>query len=207
MSLLSDGLSDNNLIQSKLPIPELLECKSTLVRTSLAYVDHSGRLKVLSPIRDYIQAARPPSSHLVWPLQMYFTDLLKLWITWLGGLPLPFDLIPQLFMNLGNLEHILLYGLDHDTNLVETIQGIIWLSHLNLVMNRGFTPLMLWLPEKLNQINDHGLNGQYITEVFRAHLYHAIPDPDKSMNDAIDHFHIIEDIKGEGKYISLQSRV
>jgi hypothetical protein len=50
MSLLSDGISDADLVQSKPPIPEILKCKSTLVRTSLTYVDHAGRLKVLAPI-------------------------------------------------------------------------------------------------------------------------------------------------------------
>ncbi|KAJ7794975.1 P-loop containing nucleoside triphosphate hydrolase protein, partial [Mycena olivaceomarginata] len=61
MSLLPDGISDTDLVQSRLPIPQILKCKATLVRTSLAYVDHAGRSKVLAPIRDYIQRTRPPS--------------------------------------------------------------------------------------------------------------------------------------------------
>jgi hypothetical protein len=40
MSLLSDGISDLESVQSNIPIPDIPNCKTTLVRTSLAYVDH-----------------------------------------------------------------------------------------------------------------------------------------------------------------------
>ncbi|KAJ7266412.1 hypothetical protein B0H12DRAFT_988918, partial [Mycena haematopus] len=59
MSLLSDGIANIDLAQSNPPIPQISKCKMTLVCTSLAYVDHAGRFKVLAPIRDYIQAVRP----------------------------------------------------------------------------------------------------------------------------------------------------
>ncbi|KAJ7328693.1 P-loop containing nucleoside triphosphate hydrolase protein, partial [Mycena albidolilacea] len=72
MSLLSDGIFDTDLARSKPLIPEILKCKTTLIRTSLAYVDHAGRLKVLAPIRDYIHSTRPPSPHLVRPLRKHF---------------------------------------------------------------------------------------------------------------------------------------
>ncbi|KAJ7726590.1 P-loop containing nucleoside triphosphate hydrolase protein, partial [Mycena olivaceomarginata] len=75
MSLLSDGISDLDLMQSRSPIPEILRCKATLLRTSLAYVDHAGRLKVLAPIREYIQNTQPPSPRLVLPLQKHFIEL------------------------------------------------------------------------------------------------------------------------------------
>ncbi|KAJ7343713.1 hypothetical protein DFH08DRAFT_810270 [Mycena albidolilacea] len=38
MSLLSDGISDHDLVQRRLPIPRILNCKATLLCTSLAYV-------------------------------------------------------------------------------------------------------------------------------------------------------------------------
>ncbi|KAF8132711.1 hypothetical protein K438DRAFT_2031717 [Mycena galopus ATCC 62051] len=49
MSLLSDGISDIDLLESKLPIPGVMECKATLLRTSLAYVDHA----VLAQFNDH----------------------------------------------------------------------------------------------------------------------------------------------------------
>jgi hypothetical protein len=201
MSLLSDGVSDTDLVQSKLPIPTVWKCKATLVRTSLAYVDHVGRLKVLAPIREYICTTRPPSPHLVQPMQKYLIDLLKLWTTWLAEFMLQAGGIPQLFSNLGNVHHILLYGLDQSSNLVETIQGIIWFNRLTLLMGRGFTPLMLRVPEILSQINDHGLHGRFITGQFLAYTFYTFPNPEKSMNDAIEHFRVIQDVEGEGMYV------
>jgi hypothetical protein len=66
MSLLSDGISDHDLVQSRPPIPEILKCKATLLCTSLAYVDQAGQLKLLAPIREYIRNSQPPSLTLVW---------------------------------------------------------------------------------------------------------------------------------------------
>jgi hypothetical protein len=82
MSLLSDGISDVDLVQANLPIPNIPECKTTLVRTSLAYADHAGRLKVLAPIREYIHLTRPPSLELVRLLRKLLVDMLKLYAAW-----------------------------------------------------------------------------------------------------------------------------
>ncbi|KAF8164562.1 hypothetical protein K438DRAFT_1463730, partial [Mycena galopus ATCC 62051] len=60
MSLLPDGISGIDLAHSKPPITDLAKCKTTLIRTSLAYVGGAGELKVLAPIREYIQTVRPP---------------------------------------------------------------------------------------------------------------------------------------------------
>ena len=39
LSMLPDGLSDVELIQSKLPINDILGCKTALIQTGLAYTD------------------------------------------------------------------------------------------------------------------------------------------------------------------------
>jgi hypothetical protein len=182
MALLSDGISDIDLAQSKPPIPEIWKCKATLVCTSLAYIDHTGRLKVLAPIREYIQATKPPSPDLVQPLQRHLNDLVKLWTVWLQGSPLLADLIPQLFSNLGNLHNLLLYGVDCDPGeLGETVQGIIHLNHLNVSMNCGLTLLMLRLPDILAKMDHHKIHGWYITEAIQAFELNSIPDPEKSI--------------------------
>ncbi|KAJ7320788.1 P-loop containing nucleoside triphosphate hydrolase protein, partial [Mycena albidolilacea] len=122
MSLLSDGISDLDLVQSNIPIQDIAECKTTLIRTSLAYVDRSGRFKVLAPIREYIHLVRPPYLGLVRPLRKYLLDLLELHTAQSFGV----DLVPRLVSNLGNLHNILLQGLDSDhTDLREAILGII----------------------------------------------------------------------------------
>ncbi|KAJ7907775.1 hypothetical protein B0H13DRAFT_2499871 [Mycena leptocephala] len=55
LSMLPDGLSDVELVQSKLPINNILGCKAALIGTSLAYSDEHKRLKALVPIREFSQ--------------------------------------------------------------------------------------------------------------------------------------------------------
>ncbi|KAF8175974.1 hypothetical protein K438DRAFT_1979481 [Mycena galopus ATCC 62051] len=200
MSLLSDGISDLDLVQSNSPIPEILKCKTTLVRTSLAYVDSGGRLKVLAPIREYIHNARPPSPLLVRPLRKHLNDLLQVWRTDLERSSFGGNLIPRLISNLGNLHNILLHALDWDqADLPDTIRGIISLNELNLTMNHGLTPLMLRLPERLAQIEDHELHGQFITGAFRAMYVYTLPNPERSIAEGLEHFRSIKDLEGEAR--------
>ncbi|KAJ7888466.1 P-loop containing nucleoside triphosphate hydrolase protein, partial [Mycena leptocephala] len=75
LSILPDGLSDLELIQSKLSIKEIHRCKAALIRTTLAYVNEHSRLKVLMPIREYMQKTQPPEDDLVRPLLVHFQQL------------------------------------------------------------------------------------------------------------------------------------
>ncbi|KAJ7829606.1 P-loop containing nucleoside triphosphate hydrolase protein, partial [Mycena leptocephala] len=72
LSMLPDGLSDVELVQSKLPIDNILSCKATLVGTALAYSDEHKQLKILVPIREYMQKIQPPGNHLIRPLLKHF---------------------------------------------------------------------------------------------------------------------------------------
>ncbi|KAJ7088929.1 P-loop containing nucleoside triphosphate hydrolase protein [Mycena epipterygia] len=49
LSILPDGLSDTELVQIKLPIQNILRCKTALLATSLAYQDDRKRLRSLVP--------------------------------------------------------------------------------------------------------------------------------------------------------------
>ncbi|KAF7344792.1 NB-ARC domain-containing protein [Mycena venus] len=200
MSILSDGISDLDLVQSNIPIPDIPKCKTTLVRTSLAYVDHAGRLKVLAPIREYIQLARPPPLQLVRPLRKYLIDLLKLYVAWWDASSFAIDLVRHLVSNLGNLHSVLKQGLDSDDiDLRETILGIIMLNDLTLTMNRGLTPLMLHLPDILSRIDDHKLHGQFITEAFESSEFYTLPNPEMAIDNATEHFRLIQDPEGEAR--------
>ncbi|KAJ7895776.1 hypothetical protein B0H13DRAFT_2523690, partial [Mycena leptocephala] len=68
LSLLPDGIRAEDILAGKVPIPNVRECQSVLVRTSLAYIDVKGRLKILSPVREYIRQVCPPSHSLSRPL-------------------------------------------------------------------------------------------------------------------------------------------
>ncbi|KAJ7808313.1 hypothetical protein B0H14DRAFT_2525281 [Mycena olivaceomarginata] len=72
LAMLPDGLTDVDLIQSKLPLENILKCKTTLKSTALAYSDEHKRLKILMPIREYLQHHQPPGDHLVRSLFKYF---------------------------------------------------------------------------------------------------------------------------------------
>ncbi|KAJ7448930.1 P-loop containing nucleoside triphosphate hydrolase protein, partial [Mycena latifolia] len=78
LSILPDGLSNVELLQSSLPIPDILTCKAVLLQTSLAYIN-SIRLKVLVPIREHVQQIHPPSPSLVHPLRQHFHSILDLY--------------------------------------------------------------------------------------------------------------------------------
>jgi hypothetical protein len=172
----------------------------TLIRTSLAYVDHAGRFKVLAPIREYIHKVQPPSHILVRPLQKHFQNLVQLWMTSTHHSAFEGNLTHRVVSNLGNLHNVLLYGLECDhEDLQETIEGVISFIRPNLAMNRGLTPLIFRLPELLAQIDDPHTHAKFITEAFHITLIHTVPDLFKSMNMAFEHFHIINDLEGEGK--------
>ncbi|KAJ7145058.1 hypothetical protein C8R43DRAFT_549827 [Mycena crocata] len=204
LSLLSDGITDEELVRCQVPIRDILKCKTTLIRTTLAYHDHTGRLKVLTPIREYIQSRHPPSPLLVRPLRHHLNGLLKLWKDFMHQPSFVIDLVPRLVANLGNLHRLLLDGLDTDQgDLDATLQSIISLNYLNRVMGRGLTPLMHRIPEFLDQIDNHSIHARYIAETFRAWQFYTIADPNKSIDQAIDHFHKANDFTEEARFYTV----
>ncbi|KAJ6592271.1 hypothetical protein DFH09DRAFT_1273372 [Mycena vulgaris] len=77
LSILPDGLSDVELLQSKLPIKDILTCKVALLSTSLAYIDDHRRFKALVPIWECIKKSCPPLACLTQPLLKYFQECLE----------------------------------------------------------------------------------------------------------------------------------
>ncbi|KAJ7491322.1 P-loop containing nucleoside triphosphate hydrolase protein, partial [Mycena galericulata] len=114
LSILPDGVSDVELLQSNFPIPNIRACKVALLQTSLAYSDGNKRLKSLVPIREYMQYLHPPALSLVQPLQKHFHALLDLYIKYRGSYK-AINTIDQITQNLGNVHQVLLQGL-HSQN-------------------------------------------------------------------------------------------
>ncbi|KAJ7107048.1 hypothetical protein C8R44DRAFT_885717 [Mycena epipterygia] len=105
LSLLPDGITQEDLIASKVPIPHIAECKSSLIRTSLAYMDNTARIRILSPIREYMRRVHPAAPSLCKPVRTHFQDLLTLWDL---NQQLPFnDLVPRITSNFGNINDLL----------------------------------------------------------------------------------------------------
>ncbi|KAJ7778467.1 P-loop containing nucleoside triphosphate hydrolase protein, partial [Mycena metata] len=74
LCLLPGGITEAELITSHVlnPTSQISHSKSTLLRTSLAYIDVYGRLRILNPIRQYVRSAHPPPASLYWPLVRHF---------------------------------------------------------------------------------------------------------------------------------------
>ncbi|KAJ7495322.1 P-loop containing nucleoside triphosphate hydrolase protein, partial [Mycena latifolia] len=106
LSILPDGLSDIELVQSKLPIEKMYACKTVLLRTSLAYIDDQKKLKALVPIREYMQKIHPPKTDLVQCLLKYFHELLNIYDTY-GGTVSKSGIVGCIASNFANIQNVL----------------------------------------------------------------------------------------------------
>jgi hypothetical protein len=193
LSILPDGLSDAELLQSQLPIKDVLGCKAVLLSTSLAYVDDKKRLKSLVPIREHMQSFYPPSQALTDCLQKHFHLLLDLFWNH-RGLQHAAGGLNQISLNLGNLQQVLQKGLDsQNPNLAESIKCVIALSSFTRVTAQGYHPLMDLVPAALLNTKDDKLEIYVITEMFSSAAVHPISNGDDLIAKAISHFHNLND--------------
>ncbi|KAJ7120293.1 P-loop containing nucleoside triphosphate hydrolase protein [Mycena epipterygia] len=188
LSILPDGLSNAQLIQTKLSIKNVLEGRSILLRTSLAYQDDRKRLKALMPIREHMQQFYPPPPPLIYQVEKHFHLLLDAYDNHRGSQQIAGHL-NQITLNLGNLHQVLLRGLQQDSQtLKDTINCVISLNSFSLVAGHGYHVLMTHLPPALSSIHDDRLKALSITEVFRAWSYHPIVTPEQLIAQAMCHF-------------------
>ncbi|KAJ7908353.1 P-loop containing nucleoside triphosphate hydrolase protein, partial [Mycena leptocephala] len=110
LSILPNGLADAELLQSKLPIDDVLGCKTVLLRTSLAYRDEHNRLKALVPIREHMRKTQPPGDHIIQPLLKHFQELLEFFIEY-HGTQSGSGIMGRISSNLSNIQNVLLNGL------------------------------------------------------------------------------------------------
>ncbi|KAJ7031850.1 P-loop containing nucleoside triphosphate hydrolase protein, partial [Mycena alexandri] len=106
LSILPDGLSDAELKQSKFPIKDILGCKTALLRAALAYTDDHKRLKVLVPIREYMQNLLPATDQMIRPLFKHFQELLELYRGH-GGKASGMSPISRIASNFSNIQNIM----------------------------------------------------------------------------------------------------
>ncbi|KAJ7888451.1 hypothetical protein B0H13DRAFT_2277398 [Mycena leptocephala] len=111
LSMLPDGLSDVELVQSRFPIDNILGCKVALIRTSLAYSDEHKRLKVLVPIREYMQKIQPPGDCLIRPLLKHFQELLEFFMKYQGNESCS-STVARVSSNYSNIQSVLQNGLE-----------------------------------------------------------------------------------------------
>ncbi|KAJ7892944.1 hypothetical protein B0H14DRAFT_961667 [Mycena olivaceomarginata] len=119
LSLLPDGIAEEDLHMSKVPITDLAHHRSLLLRTSLAYVDPNRQLKTLSPIREYIRRVNPPPSSIYRPLMSHFQRLLAVYASYAQFSP--DDLRLRITSYLGNINDLLLQTLTDDEDALSEI--------------------------------------------------------------------------------------
>ncbi|KAJ7291655.1 P-loop containing nucleoside triphosphate hydrolase protein, partial [Mycena rebaudengoi] len=170
LSMLPDGLTNTDLVQAKLPIIDILSCKTTLIQTSLAFVDQDLHLKVLVPIREHILHFHPPANDLKLKLREHFHQLLHLWNQF-KDLNVA-DIVPQISYNLGNFSSIFHDGLELEgPDIVQSFESILLLNQFHDRVQDTYSPLMLQLSEKMLHWKDHPLFGEYLIQLLKSSEY------------------------------------
>ncbi|KAJ7131139.1 hypothetical protein C8R44DRAFT_904174 [Mycena epipterygia] len=200
LSILPDGLSDAELVQSDLPIQDILGCRATLLRTSLAYSDDKQRLKSLVPIREHTHTFFPPSQPLFHPLCKYLQSVMDLYEKY-RGTQLNNTRINQITANLGNLHQLLLLELHlGSTEVVDTINCTISLNSFHRLNGQGHTALMDDIPALFPQPCDHQLEARYVTETLYTMNHYPVGDLETLVQKGMAHFHHINDPVLEAKF-------
>jgi hypothetical protein len=193
LSMLPDGLSDVELVQSKLPIPNILACKAALIRTSLAYSDEYKRLKVLVPIREYMQKVQPPGDHLIQPLLKHFKELLEFYRDYHGTQSSP-GTVARISSNLANIQNILQNGLQQGhPDLKDSIYCICHLNNFSKLIGHGHIPLIGHIHNMLPHLCDHHLEAYFINELFDSQQYYPISNPETLIAQFFKHSKQVDD--------------
>ncbi|KAJ7832787.1 P-loop containing nucleoside triphosphate hydrolase protein, partial [Mycena olivaceomarginata] len=188
LSILPDGLSDIELQESCLPIPDVLACKVVLLSTALAYIDNTKRLKSLVPIREHMQCFYPPVKSFIEPLCKYFHLLLNLYQKYYGSSE-GANRINQLTLNLGNLHQILLRGLlPENADPINTVDCILSLNSFMRRTGRGWHVLMDHVPSVVHQVCDPRTEARFSTELLFSSYLRPILNPEQFISKAIAQF-------------------
>ncbi|KAJ7212721.1 hypothetical protein GGX14DRAFT_446873 [Mycena pura] len=194
LSILPDGLSDVELMQSKLPIDHCLKCKAALLRTSLAYATDQNQLRALVPIREYMQRFHPPTPDIVQPLFRHYRELMEVYKLQFGTTS-NLNTGTRLHLNTGNIQSILHNGLqDKYLDRVEIIHFVISLDAFSRLTGYGPIPLMSQVPNLLPNPVNHSLEVHYVTELVNSWLWGPLPDNVVALIDqAQDHIRELDD--------------
>ncbi|KAJ7499990.1 hypothetical protein FB451DRAFT_48875 [Mycena latifolia] len=175
LSMLPDGMSDADLVQIQLPIPNILGSKSALLQTTLAYTGADKRLRVLVPIREHVLHSLPPSETLKSAALAYFQGIAGLW----KPTTEPQSLTAQITNNLGNINSMLADALHAQYADVSAVAAtVVTLNNFYRLTGRGLSPVMstLWLHPK--DWSSHQFFGAVLCERLQTCIDSPIQDPD-----------------------------
>ncbi|KAJ7906243.1 hypothetical protein B0H13DRAFT_2506841 [Mycena leptocephala] len=192
LAILPDGLSDLELVQSKLQIDDVLDCKTALIRTALAYRDEKKQLKALVPIREYMKKTHQPGNDLIRPLLKYFKELLELYKEFNASQMS--SSAAQILSNFANIQNILQNGLQpNHPDLKDTMLCALNLNLFSRVMGQGTISFLEQLHHVLPDPCDHQLEAALITELFISSHLSPISNPETLVAQASEHFEHFDD--------------
>ncbi|KAJ7482570.1 hypothetical protein FB451DRAFT_1029931, partial [Mycena latifolia] len=193
LSMLPDGLADADLLQSRLPIANVLACKSVLLCTSLAYRDDQKRLKVLVPIREYMQKMHPTTAPMIQPLLKHFIQLLEVYKTYHGTASSP-GIVRRIALNLANIQNIFVQGLQQNSpDLVKTIYGICNFDNFSRLAGHGQSQLIYQIPKVLPCPRDHRVEVYWMMTVISGHVHQLVPNGQHIADQALKSFSHFDD--------------
>ncbi|KAJ7306255.1 hypothetical protein DFH08DRAFT_975991 [Mycena albidolilacea] len=168
LSLLPDGIPEGIVTEISLPFDNVVKCRVALVRTSLAYIGQDRRIKLLTPIREYVRITHPPSPEIFRPLKGYICSLVHLSHNF-QLLPST-GLVQMLSNNLGNIRTVLMRAMDmyeSPSERKETIVCVIELANFSRVTNLApwSNQLTAGLLGTVKSLHDKELLGQCLLTI------------------------------------------
>ncbi|KAJ7150457.1 hypothetical protein C8R43DRAFT_1191653 [Mycena crocata] len=192
LSMLPNGLTDAELLHSKLPLDNVLSCKSVLIRTSLVLID-KGRLKALVPIREYMQKLHPAAPDLVSPIRHYFQQLLEIYDAQLGNQGIS-EMVSRISSNYANIQQVLSTCLQpKHPALVDSIYCTCSLNNFSRLTSQKKNVLMDKIPTLIPHLSDHRLKAYYIVELFSSWIQQPVSNPGTLIANALEHFKHFDD--------------
>ncbi|KAJ7802057.1 hypothetical protein B0H14DRAFT_2614689 [Mycena olivaceomarginata] len=177
LAILPDGLSDVDIIQSQIPAKDILACKAVLLSTSLAYTD-AARLRVLVPIREYMQQHYPASQPFIQSVRTQFEDLLRIYHDYHGH-QLGATVHKQIASNLANMQSIFTLELyPNNPRLEDIVQSIGVLNGFPIPYGPGNPRLEVYI----------------ITMLFKMQPEHVIPNAEHLLSQAKKNFDSFDDL-------------
>ncbi|KAJ7019474.1 hypothetical protein C8F04DRAFT_1321883 [Mycena alexandri] len=166
LSILPDGLSDVELKQTNFPIENILGCKVALLRTALAYTDEHQRIKVLVPIREYMQRLLAPTDQMIRPLLNHFQDLLEFYREH-SGMKSSTLIASKITSNFSNIQNILQNGLKlGHPDLIVSIYCTCHLNRFSGMTGGGDIALFDLIIPMLPELSNPALEVYVTTETF-----------------------------------------
>ncbi|KAJ7030208.1 hypothetical protein C8F04DRAFT_1114236 [Mycena alexandri] len=165
LAMLPDGISDADLLQSGISIPNILTSKATLLQISLAHVDHRRILQALPPVREYISRIYPAGAELQSTLRQYFHAIIGLWKR---RSQFSADSFTRLDRNLGNFHSVFSSALVTRADIEGTLTSVLLLNHFRRFTEIGPSPLMAEVRRQINDWQHRPVYGIYLLEELQS---------------------------------------